>query len=173
MATTTTVPLGVHEKLNRAPSKVGTLIFAGVMILGLIFIGISIARDLADIQLGSMWPYALLGVALGFEFVNGFHDTANAVATVILHAFLGSEHRRGLVVWSARQYHARLILRRGRHDDGQLVRLADEHGAQSAAGLGTDVARGNDALRLPFLHVPATLPRIVRGWPNTAASLAR
>jgi inorganic phosphate transporter, PiT family len=32
-------------------------------------------------------PYLLLGlalfVALGFEFVNGFHDTANAVATVI------------------------------------------------------------------------------------------
>ena len=32
-------------------------------------------------------PFGLLGVALlvalGFEFVNGFHDTANAVATVI------------------------------------------------------------------------------------------
>src|SRR6185437_2717291 len=32
-------------------------------------------------------PWLLLGVALlialGFEFVNGFHDTANAVATVI------------------------------------------------------------------------------------------
>jgi len=24
-----------------------------------------------------------LGIALAFEFVNGFHDTANAVATVI------------------------------------------------------------------------------------------
>ncbi|HXJ43878.1 MAG TPA: inorganic phosphate transporter, partial [Bryobacteraceae bacterium] len=36
---------------------------------------------------GSASPYILLGVALlvalGFEFVNGFHDTANAVATVI------------------------------------------------------------------------------------------
>jgi PiT family inorganic phosphate transporter len=32
-------------------------------------------------------PFILLGIALlialGFEFVNGFHDTANAVATVI------------------------------------------------------------------------------------------
>jgi phosphate/sulfate permease len=32
-------------------------------------------------------PFLLLGVALlialGFEFVNGFHGTANAVATVI------------------------------------------------------------------------------------------
>lgn len=103
MATTTstTAPLGVHEKLNRAPSKVGTLIFAGVMILGLVFIGSSIARDLGDVQLGSMWPYALLGVALlvalGFEFVNGFHDTANAVATVI---YTHSLDPNIAVVWS-------------------------------------------------------------------------
>ena len=27
--------------------------------------------------------FVALGLALGFEFVNGFHDTANAVATVI------------------------------------------------------------------------------------------
>src|SRR5262244_1166476 len=103
MATTTstTAPLGVHEKLNRGPSKIGTLIFAGVMILGLIFIGTSIARDLGDIQLGSMWPYLLLGVALlvalGFEFVNGFHDTANAVATVI---YTHSLDPHIAVVWS-------------------------------------------------------------------------
>ncbi len=99
--TTTTPPLGVHEKLNRAPSRIGTLIFAGVMILGLIFIGSSIARDLGDISLGSVWPYALLGlallVALGFEFVNGFHDTANAVATVI---YTHSLDPNIAVVWS-------------------------------------------------------------------------
>jgi PiT family inorganic phosphate transporter len=99
--TTTTAPLGIHEKLNRGPSKIGTLIFAGVMILGLVFIGTSIARDLGDIQLGSMWPYLLLGVALlvalGFEFVNGFHDTANAVATVI---YTHSLDPNIAVVWS-------------------------------------------------------------------------
>ena len=42
----------------------------------------------------SVWPYVLLGtalaIALGFEFVNGFHDTANAVATVI---YTNSLHR--------------------------------------------------------------------------------
>src|SRR5215471_15639289 len=103
MATTTstTAPLGVHEKLNRGPSKTGTLIFAGVMILGLVFIGTSIARDLGDIHLGSIWPYLLLGVALlialGFEFVNGFHDTANAVATVI---YTHSLDPNIAVVWS-------------------------------------------------------------------------
>ncbi|HXH66793.1 MAG TPA: inorganic phosphate transporter [Candidatus Limnocylindrales bacterium] len=102
MATTSpTAPLGVHEKLNRAPSRLGILIFGAVMILGLVFIGASIARDLGDISLGSVWPYLLLGVALlvalGFEFVNGFHDTANAVATVI---YTHSLDPNIAVVWS-------------------------------------------------------------------------
>jgi PiT family inorganic phosphate transporter len=46
-------------------------------------------------------PFALLGVALfialGFEFVNGFHDTANAVATVI---YTHSMPAHVAVVWS-------------------------------------------------------------------------
>ena len=45
--------------------------------------------------------FALLGIALlialGFEFVNGFHDTANAVATVI---YTHSMHPVVAVVWS-------------------------------------------------------------------------
>ena len=36
-------------------------------------------------------------IALGFEFVNGFHDTANAVATVIYTHSLPAECRGGLV----------------------------------------------------------------------------
>jgi inorganic phosphate transporter, PiT family len=50
---------------------------------------------------GSITPYVLLGialmVALGFEFVNGFHDTANAVATVI---YTHSMEPHIAVVWS-------------------------------------------------------------------------
>src|SRR5208283_543604 len=50
---------------------------------------------------GSFMPYFLLGlallVALGFEFVNGFHDTANAVATVI---YTHSLEPHVAVVWS-------------------------------------------------------------------------
>ena len=46
-------------------------------------------------------PFLLLGVALlialGFEFVNGFHDTANAVATVIYTHSLARQCRRRLV----------------------------------------------------------------------------
>ncbi len=38
-----------------------------------------------------------LGIALAFEFVNGFHDTANAVATVIYTNSMKPQHA---VVWS-------------------------------------------------------------------------
>jgi PiT family inorganic phosphate transporter len=91
----------IADKLNQAPSRIGTLIFGLVLIAGLIFIGTSIARDMGDVVLGSAWPYILLGiallVALGFEFVNGFHDTANAVATVI---YTHSLEPNLAVVWS-------------------------------------------------------------------------
>ena len=91
----------IAEKLSRGPGRLGTLIFGLVLIAGLIFIGASISRDLGDVTLGSAWPYVLLGiallVALGFEFVNGFHDTANAVATVI---YTHSLEPNLAVVWS-------------------------------------------------------------------------
>ena len=91
----------VHEKLSKKPSKLGTLIFIGVLLGGLVFIGSSIARDLSGSQFLATWPYVLLGlallVALGFEFVNGFHDTANAVATVI---YTHSLDPQIAVVWS-------------------------------------------------------------------------
>ncbi len=91
----------VHDKMSQGPSRVGMLIFAGVLLGGLIFIGSSIAKDLTGLQVTSAWPYILLGiallVALGFEFVNGFHDTANAVATVI---YTHSLDPQIAVVWS-------------------------------------------------------------------------
>jgi phosphate/sulfate permease len=45
----------------------------------------------------SLLLVASLAIALGFEFVNGFHDTANAVATVIYTKSLGP---RKAVAWS-------------------------------------------------------------------------
>jgi inorganic phosphate transporter, PiT family len=91
----------VHEKLSKSPGKMGMLVFGLVLLGGLIFIGTSLAKDLGDVRLGSAWPYVLLGiallVALGFEFVNGFHDTANAVATVI---YTHSLEPHVAVVWS-------------------------------------------------------------------------
>jgi inorganic phosphate transporter, PiT family len=55
----------------------------------LLFVGYSIMADVeaTGAQVTAYLPFLLLFVALlialGFEFVNGFHDTANAVATVI------------------------------------------------------------------------------------------
>jgi len=87
VATAPTAPSAVHEKFSKGPGFVGTLIFIGVLVVGISYIGWSISRDLANLHVTSLLPYFLLGlalfVALGFEFVNGFHDTANAVATVI------------------------------------------------------------------------------------------
>jgi PiT family inorganic phosphate transporter len=80
-------PTAVHEKMSKGPGLIGTLIFAAVLIAGVIYIGWNLSHDLISLHAGSALPYILLGVALfvalGFEFVNGFHDTANAVATVI------------------------------------------------------------------------------------------
>ena len=62
-------------------------VFLAAVASGLAYICIHVARDLNNATVPSFWPYALLAIALlialGFEFVNGFHDTANAVATVI------------------------------------------------------------------------------------------
>ncbi len=62
-------------------------VFGVALFIGLIYTIVSLARDLQAERGTSVYPYLLLGVALlvalGFEFVNGFHDTANAVATVI------------------------------------------------------------------------------------------
>jgi inorganic phosphate transporter, PiT family len=101
MATVATTPSTVHEKFARGPGAVGTFIFAGVAIAAVIYIGWNLSRDLVTLQTGSALPYILLAaalfVALGFEFVNGFHDTANAVATVI---YTHSLDPHIAVVWS-------------------------------------------------------------------------
>jgi inorganic phosphate transporter, PiT family len=65
------------------------LIFFGVLAFCLFFVAYSLYRDVtaSGTPATTGLAFALLGVALfialGFEFVNGFHDTANAVATVI------------------------------------------------------------------------------------------
>jgi inorganic phosphate transporter, PiT family len=77
-------------------------ILAGVVIVtGIIYAGYHLADDLSVVRDTHVYPYVLLGiallVALGFEFVNGFHDTANAVATVI---YTHSLSPNLAVVWS-------------------------------------------------------------------------
>src|SRR5271163_2119052 len=91
----------VHDKLAKKPSRAGLLIFGLVLVGGLIFIGIKLGSDLSIVKSTSIFPFVLLGlalfVALAFEFVNGFHDTANAVATVI---YTHSLDPQIAVVWS-------------------------------------------------------------------------
>jgi PiT family inorganic phosphate transporter len=72
-----------------------------VIIGGIIYAGVHLADDLSVVRETRAYPYILLGIALaialGFEFVNGFHDTANAVATVI---YTNSMQPNLAVVWS-------------------------------------------------------------------------
>ena len=85
MATATTV---LDAKLGRSsPGKIGMVIFGVVLAIGFAYAGTHLLRRISNLHATSALPYILLGialfVALAFEFVNGFHDTANAVATVI------------------------------------------------------------------------------------------
>jgi PiT family inorganic phosphate transporter len=67
--------------------SIGLIIFLVVIAIGAAYCAMHLADDLQPVREASFLPYLLLGIALlialGFEFVNGFHDTANAVATVI------------------------------------------------------------------------------------------
>ncbi|MES1206818.1 MAG: inorganic phosphate transporter [Pseudomonadota bacterium] len=76
-------------------------VFSIALVVGVGFAGSQLVGDLAEIHPTSALPFILLGiallVALGFEFVNGFHDTANAVATVI---YTHSLTPQIAVVWS-------------------------------------------------------------------------
>jgi inorganic phosphate transporter, PiT family len=91
----------LDRKMKKSPAWISTVIVFGALLGGLIYIGFHVAGDLGNIVIVSAWPYVLLGVALlialGFEFVNGFHDTANAVATVI---YTHSLEPNIAVVWS-------------------------------------------------------------------------
>lgn len=62
-------------------------VFLTIIVATLIYIGFQVSADLAHVPPLSLYSVILLStallIALGFEFVNGFHDTANAVATVI------------------------------------------------------------------------------------------
>src|SRR6204780_634457 len=77
----------LEAKVSKSPGKLGMLVFGVVLTAGILFAAVNLISDLSGVRSSSSFAYLLLGVALltalGFEFVNGFHDTANAVATVI------------------------------------------------------------------------------------------
>src|SRR5208283_4241518 len=91
----------IHDKLGKSPGMIGMVGFGIVLVIGVIYSAYHLLTDLSTVHNTSILPYVLLGiallVALGFEFVNGFHDTANAVATVI---YTHSLEPHIAVVWS-------------------------------------------------------------------------
>jgi phosphate/sulfate permease len=91
----------LDRKMKPTSAWVTTGVVAVALLGGLGYIGLHISQDLSNVTVASAWPYVLLAVALtialGFEFVNGFHDTANAVATVI---YTHSLDPNIAVVWS-------------------------------------------------------------------------
>jgi PiT family inorganic phosphate transporter len=82
-------PAVVRPNLDEKPHLASTIVFIGLFLFGLVFAGHSLFSEInhSETSITTALPYLLLGlaliIALGFEFVNGFHDTANAVATVI------------------------------------------------------------------------------------------
>ncbi|GJE57128.1 MULTISPECIES: inorganic phosphate transporter [Methylobacterium] len=81
----------------------GVIVFLLILIAGLGYAVVSLIADMNAVGESplAVGAFALLGlallIALGFEFVNGFHDTANAVATVI---YTHSMPPLVAVVWS-------------------------------------------------------------------------
>ena len=95
--------IGVRPRLDRGVNPGTAIFFLLLLAAGVFFVAYSLYSDVAasGSRTTTILPYLLLFVALlialGFEFVNGFHDTANAVATVIYTHSLPAEIA---VVWS-------------------------------------------------------------------------
>jgi PiT family inorganic phosphate transporter len=88
--------------LNRKVHPAAAILFFLVVLASLAFVGISILIDTRQVgEPLAIGAFLFLGlalvIALGFEFVNGFHDTANAVATVI---YTHSLPPLAAVIWS-------------------------------------------------------------------------
>lgn len=95
-------PISVLDsKITRKPGRVSLAIFFGVLLGGTVYSAGNLLADLSALHSTPSFEFVLLGltlaIALGFEFVNGFHDTANAVATVI---YTHSLEAHLAVVWS-------------------------------------------------------------------------
>ena len=140
MATAETLPKGItllDRKMSRPSSRMGAVVFALTLAVSLCYIVFHVARDLDAASVTSYGPYLLLGlalvIALGFEFVNGFHDTANAVATVI---YTHSLEPNIAVVWSGMCNLAGVLLSTGTVAFAVITLLPVELILQVSSGAG-------------------------------------
>ncbi len=96
-------PAPVRPLLDTPFDPRTAIAFVGAIIAAVLFIAYNLYADVTSsgVRTTTLVPFVLLGVALfialAFEFVNGFHDTANAVATVI---YTHSLPANTAVVWS-------------------------------------------------------------------------
>ena len=92
-----------RPNLDKGFNPLTMILFFGILAAGMLFVAYSIYVDVeaTGAKVTTYLPYIMLLVALlialGFEFVNGFHDTANAVATVIYTHSMPAEFA---VMWS-------------------------------------------------------------------------
>jgi PiT family inorganic phosphate transporter len=99
---TSEAPKSSRIELDQKPHTVVKVAIPALLAAGLVYLMVSITGSIAQVnETVDYTVFALLGlalvIALGFEFVNGFHDTANAVATVIYTRSLSPVFA---VVWS-------------------------------------------------------------------------
>jgi PiT family inorganic phosphate transporter len=102
-APTSAGSVAARPRLDRGFDPRTAWVFLGLLGVGLLYVAYSLYADVdaSGTRTTTFLPYLLLFVALlialGFEFVNGFHDTANAVATAI---YTHSMPAHIAVVWS-------------------------------------------------------------------------
>ncbi|MBL8071372.1 MAG: inorganic phosphate transporter [Nitrospira sp.] len=123
--------------LEGGTSQIGLFLILILLTLGGIYVAGELTSDLSDVRASSVWPFILLGfallIALGFEFVNGFHDTANAVATVI---YTHSMPPHLAVAWSGLWNFIGVMLASGAVAFGIVALLPVELILQVSAGAG-------------------------------------
>ena len=97
----TEVAVATAAPPSQGSGRIFGIVFGLILLVGAGYAGLHLIDDLSIVRSHSAGPFILLGIALlialGFEFVNGFHDTANAVATVI---YTNSMPANLAVIWS-------------------------------------------------------------------------
>ncbi|KVP68709.1 nuclease PIN [Burkholderia ubonensis] len=127
-----------HDQASLARTRhAGYAVVLLVLAIGAVYVATHLISDIAPVREGSLFPYLMLGaallIALGFEFVNGFHDTANAVATVI---YTHSLTPNIAVIWSGMWNFLGVMLSSGAVAFGILQLLPVELILQVGSGAG-------------------------------------
>ncbi|EZP76604.1 Phosphate transporter [Novosphingobium resinovorum] len=103
MNATVTAHTHARPDMEKGLGIAGQLGFGAAILAAIVYVAYSVYADASASGMAAiaLLPFLLLFlallIALGFEFVNGFHDTANAVATVI---YTNAMPANVAVVWS-------------------------------------------------------------------------